>query len=496
MLKKSTFWLILVFGNSVLLAQSIRYEIEPMHQTTESLLDVHAYFKGDQDGITAVSIPAVFGHQRQLQQCIRQFECLTPGVQMQRPPDSPIVLIAHQRGEELILHYQVVQDFEGNAPSFEQALRPVVQDNWFELIGATLFVIPKDWHSFDVQVQWHQIPEHWRLVNSYGVDQMTQQFSANSKRWLESVFAGGDFRVLSGTSQGQSLLLGIRSEGWPAADEDLLQTLLNIRQVQQAYWEEPEDGQPPFTVVVSPLAEVDTTTFHCLGLGLHHAFTAFATPNSALRMQALQHLFQHEMLHEWVGNRIRCGRTPGDMRSGWFSEGFTEYLAYQNMLMAGQIDPDAYLEAINKDFFENLYNSPIGSCSNQTLNEQFFVDANYRQLTYWRGFVLAFYLDNRIKEASHSMKSLRNWMLELQGYYGADPQKSLVSHPDFFQESLSELVGADMDKWLYEHVQQGKLIPETAFVLPANLTLIKASSGFPQFNLNKTVVQWEKMLLW
>jgi predicted metalloprotease with PDZ domain len=483
-------------------SQKVHYTIEPVFKNKSSFyLHVEMQFTGSINGITNLQLPNQYGGEQYLYRNIRNLKGESPDIRIKREPEKPIAVLSHPFGQEVRVSYDVVQGEQPEGIGMHKALSPQLQQGYFHLLGLHLFLYPRDWTDYSVEIEWKNMPENWLIHNSFGTtaNGQTQTLKAVGKRWLESVFVAGDFRLLETEVSGSPIYLAVRGKNWAFSDRDLLQNLKEIVQVQRNFWE--SDDFPAFTVTLLPLDLTKDMTregvrfYQYLGVGLTNSFTTFATPTDAMTIKQLRHLFHHEMLHEWVGNRIRCGKSPADMRYAWFSEGFTEYLAYKNMLNAGHISASEFIEAVNKDFAEKLYRSPVGSCSNSLLNQKYFVDPEYKEIAYKRGFMLAFYMDNAIKLRTAHRAGLREFMIELLDYYQAGNfNRNISTHPDFFEEAIDEFMATEMQAFLRRHVDQGQLIEASAYKLPPYLHQRRGTANTPSFLLDTSVSSWETLL--
>ena len=493
-------YLLLLFQAPVY-SQEVSYRIEPLYRGDELRLKVNMSISGGIDGQGTIEFADQYGGEYDLFNAIRKIKALSPNLRIRRT-DKPTELdLFFTPGQTVRLSYEVIQDRPPGKAGMQHALRPQLNGTYFHLLGLHLFAVPRDWPDYSVQIEWVNFPKSWTLHNTFGFveGRATQRFTVRSKRWLESVFVGGDFRVLKTELDGSPVYLAVRGNNWDFDDRSLLQNLREIISVQRTFWD--SDALSSFTVTLLPLPvepemlEEGVRFYQYLGVGLTNSFTAFATPTNAMKMAQLRHLFHHEMLHEWIGNRIRCGQAADDMKYAWFSEGFTEYLAYKNMLRANHIGPYEYIEVINTEFVDELYDSPLGSISNNVLNQRYFVDPDYKDIAYKRGFILAFYLDNALKAQSNHQSSLRDFMLDMLEYYQSGGlNRNLSSYPDFFYETLDDYMQADMSGFLNRYVEQGQLIPSANFRLPPYLVNTSSVSGNPVFRINTNVVGWRALL--
>lgn len=477
-------------------SRSLHYEISPLFGGETLRLQVNLRFAGNTGGETELAVPTQFGGAGHLFRCIRDLRCTTPGARLRIDADTLFATLVHRAGEELTLSYTLVQDFPGSAVEGDRAFRPLLQASYFHVLGNTLFVAPKWNETYEVSVDWRGFPPGWRLHGSVAPGETPRHFASPDLRWLESVFAGGDYRLHRAEIRGKPLWMAVRGREWGFSDDSLFSMLVRTVTLQREFW---QDFDAPFySVVLTPLASRPvaaagqvfvSTRISYLGTGLQHAFTAFATPHKLLEVKDLHHLFHHELMHEWIGGRIRNGCAGNDMQMAWFSEGFTEYFALKNMLKGGFLSAEQYMDRLNERIFRGLYRSPLREAPNSMVAARFFLDPEVETLPYQRGCVFAFFLDNAIKAGSAGQRNLHGLMIELLAYYDL-PGRDLHGNFDFFLESCADYLKQDAEMLYRKHIVSGQLIPATAFALPPYLKMETDENGAPFFWLDKTVNGW------
>lgn len=487
----------LLFSAIVGFAGAVRYEISPVFPgNAPPFLRVRVLLYGETDGATEFALPDEFGPSGPLFNCIRNLTCPTRGCTLLVKRDAHLALVKHPASAQIELRYEIVQDFPGSDVTRETAFRPLIQPGFFQILGSALFITPMLGEgSCEVTLEWLDIPGNWLIHNSFGTQQKSQHFQFSKSRMIESVFLGGDFRVLKTEVDSRPVYLAIRGDEWSFRDTVLLDMLQKTVATQRGFWRDWDI--PYYTVTMLPMAHRPAmsggqvfSSVEYLGTGLRNSFAAFVTPSDNLNISDLHHLFNHEMMHNWIGNKIRSGGGPNDMKFGWFSEGFTEYFALKNMLAGGFITADRYVETLNDDFFDRLYTSALGEEPNDIIAAGFFTDQSKEELPYKRGFVFAFFLDNVIKSTSGGQAGLHDFMLDLLDYYSM-PTRNLSANFDFFEEKLTEYLKQDAAQCIHKYISEGKRIAPETFVLPKYLKLETDESGTPRIRIDKTVYDWE-----
>jgi hypothetical protein len=118
----------------------------------------------------------------------------------------------------------------------------------------------------------------------------------------------------------------------------------------------------------------------------------------------------HEMLHRWLGLRIRLAGPEGSAL--WLTEGFTVHYANVLLLRAGLISPDEFLSELDGAVTRQLANDRAAA-SNDEIRRGFFDDDALAVVPYTRGSLYAAELDAAIRRASHGARSLDTVVREL-----------------------------------------------------------------------------------
>lgn len=477
----------------------IRPSFSPPSNTTginrpPLVLQVSLTFKGSAEGRTWLKLPGRAGTTDHLFRCIRNVSC--DGLAFSLLPDSSQALIEYEPGDQVQVTYEVWPDGPANSVTSANCFRPILQDDYFLVMGQALFLLPLSEDGYAVTLDWRGFPSDWVMHNSFGTQQLTQHFESPDPHWTESVFLGGDFRLLQTEVKGQPVWLALRGE-WNFEDAWLTDMLRETVEVQRQFW---AMGNPAYyTAVLLPLAPLPIcaaqqgSPYHqsSLGTGLQNSFVAFATPN--LDERGMSILFNHEMMHDWLGCRLRDGYPAGDQQMAWFTEGFAEYFAWKNMVRAGLLSVDEYVDVLNQDFFTFLYHSSVKTVPNQRIAAGFASRYDMRQQAYKRGGVFAFYLDNAIRVASNDKQDLHDFARDLLAHYVPQNQPIRSDLP-FFMDALSRFTGKDARALHQRFIEKGELIPPADFVLPHYWNIEADQDGVPVLRLNKRATGWEMAL--
>jgi predicted metalloprotease with PDZ domain len=472
---------VVLFIGQCLQARDLAYDIAPIFGVDQSLrgFKISLRFKGDLDGSTHLNLPEAYGQATHLYRNIRQYSCKNAQL-LQRSPDSTQILLHHAPDQWLEFNFQLKPTRLNNLPVPDTYLYPVIGSDYFQFIGATAFVVPTlgSADTFNITVSWIDFPPEWQLLNSFGKG-LQQYLSAADARWLESVWIGGTrWRMSEQQCMGQPVWTAIRGDDWAFPDDSLRQLSLLALTHMRRFWRDTTDW-PFYLITLTPLESNSDREINYAGVGLRQAFSMYAIPHRQFGMDYLRHLMFHELMHEWIGGKIRTGGSPNDMRFAWFIEGFTEYQALQMQWQMGYLSATQYAQRVNEQYFKPLWSSPHAQSPNSLIEAQFFSVEQVRQLPYQRGFVAAWVLDQAIRRKSKQRHDLGDFLRDGLGYYHtAQGEKSLMTHFDYFEQILNKYSGLSAKNWINKHLTEGILFDKTQLTAPSPWTF-DWSSGIP-----------------
>ncbi len=138
------------------------------------------------------------------------------------------------------------------------------------------------------------------------------------------------------------------------------------------------------------------------GMGQPSSFLSAIGPQTTWG-PTLRRNIAHEMLHRWLGLRLRLGGPEG---SGfWFTEGFTVHYASLLLFRAGLIPPEELLAELNTIADRHRAN-PRAAATNEDIQRGFFSDDALSTLPYTRGALYAAELNAALLRASGGARSL------------------------------------------------------------------------------------------
>ena len=380
-----------------------------VRRVSAEAFEVTLRFDGDRSGRSAIRIPTEWAGAEHPERGIDELLVLTPGARLEPTDRAQVERIVHRPGERVTVRYRLRQILEGDPHvRWGTTYLPIVRPGYFEWIGWTTWVVPYDDATrVKVRVRFVDLPDTWTFASSFGLDRRGVSFAGDLVHFRESLFVGGDFRLLSRASHGTRVVVAVRG-AWPFGDDALADRARPIVDGTRAFWR--DDTQPDFLITLMPIAgPPQTTSFG--GTGLWHSFAAWTTPIDSLAERDA--LFTHEYFHTWNPGELGTPAEP-EALAYWFTEGFTDYYMHLLRLRWRMTTLDDYAAAFD-DVLKSLAHLKENTLPNAGIGARFFSEGRtIGKLPYWRGMLLAARWDAVIRASSHGTRSLDDAMRALR----------------------------------------------------------------------------------
>ena len=439
-------------------------------------------FPGNRDTVW-FRLPDKINWSQDLWRCYTDLDADGDHPHLLRVDSLRVAILCTPGDSSLVFRYRLRQFPPGGQVTRALSLSPVLQPTYLHVPGACLFLLPRHYRAFEVEVEWRNLPSGWQIQSNLASGEPVQRITSRAADWRDGIWVAGDFRILRGEVFGRPVFFAIRGT-WAFDDASLFDAVLRTIQTQRDQWDDRDI--PYFSVTMIPSVNAAATAAddrerEIFGYGKHQSFAVYA--GRLCTMTRLLRLFNHEMMHYWIGGKIRdCPPGRGDALN-WFAEGFTDYYALRNRWKAGFItEADFFLEW-NDRFVSIHYADSLADLPEAELRARRYTDDRAFKVPYRRGAILAFYLDCAIRVRSGNDHTLHDFMLDLMTYtHGTG--RNLYEQFGFFTETLSRYLGEDCTGFIRLHATEGVRIPASAFRLPDFLLQETDTAGAPQFSLN------------
>jgi len=432
----------------------IEYKIQSNLNDSIPVLQVEFNYSSDNYGLIVLKYENNSWGDNDIFNCINNFEVLPKPESIKFERDSSQISIKTKPNLKSVIRYEIAQDYKG-LPLNQFRYRPILDSSYFHILGMRLLMVPKGVFESDtskayIKIEYKKKTAEELFHSSFGKEHI-QNIEVIREDLYASFFVGGDFRRYSFTHDKDSIYFVTRGNWKAFKDQEILNILKETLSSQRSFWNDPRKGS--FSVSLIPTYE---NWYSVGGSGFSTSFVSFASNNDKITLTQMKWLYNHELLHKWIGRTII---NENEIEQYWFSEGFTDYYAYKLLLKNNHLNITEYIETINKEVILPHYQDPVNSIPNADLTfEEYWSNyAKYMKLPYRRGLLYAFYIDNQIKEQSHYSQSLDDLMLDLF-VISLENENIRLNHSLFIQNLLKYLNHAEAKSDFEKYIIEGKLI--------------------------------------
>ncbi|MDM1557263.1 MULTISPECIES: M1 family aminopeptidase [Chryseobacterium] len=401
-------------------------------------------------------------------------------------PESNKIKILKKKGTEFSLMYHIRQDFTD--PNHKIFNRPRINNTFFHILGKNLFMVPfsftkmPDEQEFEFSVEWLNFPEKFKLHNNFASQAYRQKIKTTLwYGFYNSLFIGGDYRFYSFTIKDKPIYFALRDE-WNNGftDDFLFSNLKKAIQSQRDFWQDYD--QDYFTITMTPTVSQKDSLYKgysTTGSAIKNAFMIQGTNNPFNDKKSYLYLFHHELMHEWIGNKIQ---NKHEELNYWFSEGFTDYYTYKNRLRIKDISIDEWQKLFNTEVIKSHWKNPEKNIPNYKIKDDFWKSRNTEKVPYRRGAIFAFWLDNQLMLKTNYQKSLDDLMREL---LKTCTEKKVKFTDELFLDLVQKYLEQDISYFFQKHIISGQDIDLTKEKWIDGFSFLIAD-GIPQLEIDKT----------
>jgi predicted metalloprotease with PDZ domain len=185
----------LVLGLAVLAVQTeaaaadLSYTLRPICGPAPALT-IDLLFSLTPDGPSELVLPNEYGGEREMWRWISKLEVINGAARL-KPGKLPF-LRKIDAGGEALCHIRYTVSLPPAPLTQGVYRRPVIRGDYIHLLGNTFLVRP-NWPErkrLRIGFTW-EVPDDWRVGNSFGVEQRRQEFEASPFELVQSVYLAG-----------------------------------------------------------------------------------------------------------------------------------------------------------------------------------------------------------------------------------------------------------------------------------------------------------------
>ena len=382
-------------------ASPVDYVISPRTQRGSlRAVRIAVRFRANADGRTVFGWTSQWAGEKQLWRWIRDLRF--SGAERAIRLGTGRYLIRSRPRAMLHARYDIVSAYSGmpGVTAARQA-RPIILPDRFYVVGETLFGRPEGRPHSSVTLLWNAESTGFKLATDLPMRRAAMDVS--EARTLDdltdSILVGGrDLSLVNASVRAPAQVAMIGRFAFSPAS--LARLSSRIVRAERDFWHQRDDGAYLVSAVGLP-AVSDVTGF--TGIGRRNGFALWI--DSRMPLADIRTLLAHEYFHHWNGRSLGSPNEKDQATEFWFTEGFTDYYARALLVRNRILSPDEFAEAWNTIFTAYAY-SKAKNVGNATAAPLFWSNAEFQQLPYQRGAILAALWNRNIRKATGGRRGL------------------------------------------------------------------------------------------
>ncbi len=353
-------------------------------------------FTGIPEDTTRLILPNEWAGQQQLYSAISGLRALSQNTVV-LPTDMPWqFIVLHKPNARVTVSYLLSKDWKGLLV-YPKYFRPVIQQQYFYFEGYSGLVCPdiNDTILRRCKITYNGFADSIFKGNSFFAGVSSKKFSASLANLRNAIYCAGNYRFKKIKIHNNAIIVAVQGN-FSFKDDDVYQSVVNIVQYERDFWN--DNAYPYFFTSLIALQD----QYNSGGTAHYNSFGMFQSEGMPFS-QNLAWLIAHEYFHTWLGQHLKMP-APDEIYK-WFSEGFTDYYAYKILYRSGLTSQKDFITKINQ-VIQSYYLSSYFNTPNTGIIGKYWSDGNLKQLSYQRGLIIAFLLENSINKKGASLDDL------------------------------------------------------------------------------------------
>lgn len=298
--------------------------------------------------------------------------------------EGSLFVLSHPPGGEVTVRYAISPGVSAFS-DWKHSHHPITTDTFFHGIGNAFLLTPNVGSGmpaeYETLLRW-RLPAGADAVCSWGAGRnLGARLRVDDLR--ESVYLAGKLKTRRVREDGREVFVAL-VDRFKFSLDDFAKMTTEIVRRQAAFMN--DTRFPDFVVTAIPVGEpLREGESRLAGSGLFRSFALMVAPGAELT-DAVEHLFAHELFHQWNGRLLQAAQP--ERLAYWFVEGVTDYYALRILFDSGYWDARTYAKWINKHLREYARN-PAQSATNADIERDYWRQrGTVGEVAYQRGLLL------------------------------------------------------------------------------------------------------------
>jgi predicted metalloprotease with PDZ domain len=328
-------------------------------------------------------------------------------------------LLKAPKGQRIQVRYFVKPEASESMNQGESFYAPIIREDYVNFVGSMALVVPfvpkVEGPLVPMKIHWN-MPADYEIFNSFGSQQPKQHISSNFAEMWDAVYtAGPHLRTYVTSVRGRPVTIALEGRWTKIADEEFVNIITRLLETQRATWR--DDNFPYFFVSFLALGSGCSTNraFRFAGSAHKNSFRAYFPTDCQLTSEMKQ-LISHELMHQWIGKKVKMGQKPGHIDGKWLTEGWTDYFGRILAYRAQALSEEEYFQTLNKvliDYQSSKERDVTLHSLVERMYKRGYSTRQLEQVPYQQGEIMALRLNQKIKEISKFKYSLDDVMRDL-----------------------------------------------------------------------------------
>lgn len=362
-------------------------------------------------------IPNQFLRKNRLFERLENLAVVDGNARIERLEEGSKAILVGAKGERVRIQY-FARSYGTYPKEVESFSAPIIRDNYFQFAGSMLLVFPLAFFQtkqIPMEITW-DLPEGQDVFNSFASLEKHQKIMVSGTSLLDAFFLGGEgIRMYKKNVREKPVYVVISGDFDQIEDEDFVSLATRLIEKQRETWR--DDNYPYFLVSLLSLGDGCTNNREVKFGGTAHfnSFRSYYPKDCPMKAEMAQ-LISHELMHMWIGKKVRVGNMQGGYDGKWFTEGFTDYFGRVLAYRAGILGEREYFLTLNSSLEKYFTtNERLVSLKNlvKRLYRKGYSNRELESVPYQQGEIMAIRLNEKIKKSSNGNYSLDDVLRDL-----------------------------------------------------------------------------------
>lgn len=331
--------------------------------------------------------------------------------------DPSLIIIEQEPGARVELSYLFAPFDEKNYPTRQENFSaPIIRNNYFQFVGLMALAYPlplMESKPFPLELEW-DVPEGFQVVNSFGGGGTVQKVTTDFDKLRDGLFIGGaGLRSYNLNVRNRPVYLTIEGKFTQISDQEFIDVITRLLTTQRETWQ--DDNFPYFFINILSNNQPCSGNIKFAGTAHTNSFRAFF-PSDCPFLPEMKQLISHELMHMWIGKKIKVGQERGNIDGKWFTEGWTDFFGRLLAFKAGVLTEKEYFDSLNRQLEKYSLSTEKDKPLKELVERMYKRNQSNRDLEdvpYQQGEIMALNLNKRIKVPSNFRHSLADVVREM-----------------------------------------------------------------------------------